>query len=350
MQTSDLRRTLSVAKATLGACRGLGQYLTRGEADQKSWRACLDLHCRTNGRSTDMLTRAMQILRPPPAPIRPFESMLGKFDAARVNAIAEQIRRDGYYVFETRMPEAVCDDIASAAKATPARVGRDPDGGPRMGVFDPAKPLERVYDIPEPDSWRMPAYQRIIADPIFVNVSQAYLEAASALKNVNLWWSAAVDGRPDKAADHAAQMFHFDYDPAPRWLKFFIYISDVTAETGPHVFVRGSHRPRQSKLRDILARGYVRISDDEIAQVFGRDNVLELAGPKGTVLAVDTLGFHKGKPPISGYRLLAQLEFATPLFVQSVSAPLPMPRNLSPELLATRKTYPWAFARFPLPA
>jgi hypothetical protein len=78
--------------------------------------------------------------------------------------------------------------------------------------------------------------------------------------------------------------------------------------------------------------------------------VVELAGPKGTVLAVDTMGFHKGKPPISGYRLLAQLEYASPLFVQSASSPLPMPRNALPELLATRNAYPWAFKRFPLPA
>jgi hypothetical protein len=350
MQTSELRRILSLAKAALGASRSVGQYLVRGEADATSWRACLDLHCRTNGRSTEILNSVMQKLRPEPAPIRPFDSLLGNFHPERVGAIADQIRRDGYYVFETRVPDAICDEIATAARSIKARVGRDPDGQPRMAAFDPENPVERVYDILETDSWQIPAYQRIIADPVFVNVSQAYLGAASALKQVNLWWSSAIGGAPDKDHDHAAQMFHFDYDPAPRWLKFFVYVTDVTEENGPHTYVRGSHRLRQEKLREIMARGYVRISDPEIAGVFGRDNVVELAGPKGTVLAVDTMGFHKGKPPISGYRLLAQLEYASPLFVQSASNPLPMPSNASPELLATRNAYPWAFKRFPLPA
>lgn len=350
MQTSELRRTLSLAKAALGASRGVGQYLVRGEADATSWRACLDLHCKTNGRSTEILSNVMQRLRPAPAPIRPFESLLGSFQPEQVNAIADQIRRDGYYVFDTRMPAGICDEIEAAARVTPARVGRDPNGAPRMVAFDPANPVGRVYDIPETDSWQIPAYQRIIADPVFINVSQAYLNAASTLKNVNLWWSSAIAGEIDKDADHAAQMFHFDYDPAPRWLKFFVYVTDVTDENGPHTFVRGSHRLRQEKMREILSRGYVRISDAEIAGVCGRDNVVELAGPKGTVLAVDTMGFHKGKPPISGYRLLAQLEYASPLFVQSASNPLPMPRNAVPELLATRNAYPWAFKRYPVPA
>src|SRR5262249_4996452 len=156
--------------------------------------------------------------------------------------------------------------------------------------------------------------QRIIGDPVFVNVSQAYIGAETALKNVSMWWSAALDGKPD-LEDYAAQQFHFDYDPAPKWLKFFIYLTDVDSQSGPHIFVRGSHRCRHPKLRDIFARGYFRIADDEIEGVFGKDHIMELAGPRGTVRAVDTLGFHKGKPPQRGNRLVTQLEFATPLFI-----------------------------------
>ncbi len=328
-----------------GAARAVRQGLYRGEADHQSWMACLHLHCRTNGRSTELLRRVMKILRPSPAPLRPFESMLGRFDVQGVRTIAEQIRTDGYYVFKERIPDSVCNQIAAAARSTEGLPGRNPEKPQPMAIFDPANPDASVYDIPEARIWQIPGYQRIIADPIFVNLSQAYFGAASVLKQVNLWWSGAVGGQADT---NAAQLFHFDFDPAPIWLKFFIYLSDVTPATGPHVFVKGSHRLRQPRASEILSRGYVRISDEDIAEAYGRENIVELSGPKGTVFAVDTIGFHKGKPPETGFRLLAQLEYATPLFVASVSDPLPLPANAEPQLLATRKAYPWAFARFPI--
>jgi len=345
---SSLRQMYGLGRLSVSAGLGMARYLFVGEADHRAWRSFLGLHCNTNGLSTEILARAMRRLRPPRRPIEPFRSMFGDFDSAKIGAIADQIRRDGYHVFETRLPAALCDQIADAAKAIEARAGRNPDGEAVtvMAKFDPDHPIAYVYDVPEDKVCRIRGYQQIMADPIFVNVSQAYFGASPALKNVNLWWSAVIDGKPDS---HAAQLFHFDFDAAPRWLKFFVYLSDVSSETGPHVYVRGSHR-RQAKTRDLLARGYVRIDDDEIASVFGRDNIVELSGLKGTVLAVDTMGFHKGKPPSSGYRLLAQLEYAIPLFVASKSSPQPIPPDAYPGLLEARKSYPWAFARFPIAA
>lgn len=345
MSRAKLNRTMENARDWMGVARGLAAVLRNGEADATAWRSVLDLHCRTNGRSTERLTRILQTMQPAPAPIGPFHGMLGDFDAAHVGAIAEQIRRDGYYVFETRVPAEVCDSIYNAAKQIDARAGRDPSASDHMAKFDPECPIAYVYDIPEKEIWRIPGYQKIIADPVFVNVSQSYFNAKSVMKQANLWWSATVDGKPD---DHGAQLFHFDFDPAPLWLKFFVYLTDVTPKSGPHVYVKGSHRHGQEKIRELLSRGYVRVSDQEIAKIFGSENVKELCGPKGTVLAVDTVGFHKGKAPVEGHRLLAQLEFAMPMFVQLHSAPLPFPLEADPALEATRKKYDWAFARFPV--
>jgi ectoine hydroxylase-related dioxygenase (phytanoyl-CoA dioxygenase family) len=346
MIRSQINRAMTFCKDAALACRGVVQFISKGEADQESWRACLDLHCRTNGQSTAMLLRVIQMLRPRPAPLRSFDSLLGHFEPKRVEMIVSKIGADGYYAFDQLIDPAICDQIAEAAKNVEARAGRDPSAGLRMARFDSANPVARVYDVPEQQSWQMPAYQMILADPAFVNIAQTYLKTESALKQVNLWWSTFVDGKPEKD-DHAAQMFHFDFDPAPRWLKFFVYLTDVTAETGPHIYVRGSHTLNQHKSRELLSRGYVRIPDDEIARVYGSSNIIELSGPKGTVLAVDTMGFHKGKPPISGHRLIAQLEYSTPMFVQSNSNPLKMPAAVIPELAAARKTYPQAFVRYP---
>ena len=45
-----------------------------------------------------------------------------------------------------------------------------------------------------------------------------------------------------KADSEAAQMFHFDLDRI-KWLKFFIYLTDVKINSGPHVYVSGTHKP-----------------------------------------------------------------------------------------------------------
>lgn len=338
-------RALSLAKLSLETAWDLARYPSRGEAGAKTWEAFMRLHCMTNGRSTAFLRRAMEKWKPPPSPIFPFESMLGGFDASSLNSVADQIRRDGYYIFPDRLPDSLCDEIADNVRSFDGWAWRNHNGLQPVGHFDPDHPTAHRYELPEPKIWQIPAYQKIIADPIFINLSQSYFNAIPLLKEVGLWWSAAVDdGAPD---DDAAQLFHFDYDAAPIWLKYFVYLSDVTSETGPHIFVKGSHRLRQERARKLLARGYVRISDDEIAQTFGAENIVEIAGRKGTVFAADTMAFHKGKPPVTGHRLLAQLEFATPLFVPVTSRPLAMPANAEPKLLAARRSYPWAFARFP---
>jgi hypothetical protein len=103
---------------------------------------------------------------------------------------------------------------------------------------------------------------------------------------------------------------------------------------------------QQPRMREMLSRGYVRISDEEIAQLFGVENVIELTGRKGTVIAVDTLGYHKGKAPQSGARLVAQLEFATPLFAKAVSEPIEIPQQIDPSLAAIMRSHVWAFRRY----
>lgn len=343
MVNSSIYRAASTSYQWLQMGRGLLQYLQRGQADQRAWHALLNLHCHTNGRATDMITKVMRRLSPPPRDVLPFDSLLGHFDTKSLDAISAQIRRDGFYVFENRIPESLCNAFYEACRHVEARTSRDPDANAPRAKFDPENPIGFVYDLPESEVWKIPSAQSLIADPIFVNLCQSYFQATPALKDLNVWWSPVRSGKGDS---NSAQAFHFDYDPAPIWLKIFVYMTDVTPETGPHVYARGSHRNQQPRMKEMLSRGYVRISDEEITRTFGAENVLEITGQKGTVVAVDTLGYHKGKAPLIGPRLLAQFEFATPLFAKSVSDPVTIPATLDPKLEQMLKTYPWAFRRY----
>jgi hypothetical protein len=124
---------------------------------------------------------------------------------------------------------------------------------------------------------------------------------------IAMWWSAPFHGA---AKSEAAQMYHFDLDRI-KFLKFFFYITDVDSETGPHCYVRKSHKRLPPSL---LKEG--RLTDDEVEIGFGKENMMELGGKRGTIMAVDTRGLHKGKDLVMGKRLLFQIEFANSMFGQ----------------------------------
>ncbi|MEL7145953.1 MAG: hypothetical protein AAFO69_06265, partial [Bacteroidota bacterium] len=56
----------------------------------------------------------------------------------------------------------------------------------------------------------------------------------------------------------------------------------------------------------------------DILACYEPSEVIEILGSKGTIVAVDTSGFHKGKPPVSRDRLIVQIEFTNSFFGQKV--------------------------------
>src|SRR5690606_18205340 len=103
---------------------------------------------------------------------------------------------------------------------------------------DRARPRAVRYELRADDLVASSDVQRLLADWSLLAVAQDYLRATPIIDIVAMWWHTALHDHPDA---RAAQFFHFDMD-RPRWLKFFIYLTDVAPENGPHCFIRGSHR------------------------------------------------------------------------------------------------------------
>jgi hypothetical protein len=150
-----------------------------------------------------------------------------------------------------------------------------------------------------------------MADPGFLAIAERYLGMLPAFSEVGMWWSPAI--RINSNSD-AAQEYHFDFNAPPAWLKLFVYLTPVGPDNGPHNYVRGSHRAGNGPRASLLREGYVRISDEKIASAFGPENIISIEGGRGTVFVADTRGFHKGKAPISGHRLLLEFLYAPPFF------------------------------------
>jgi hypothetical protein len=325
-------------RATVG---GVREFHRKGQISHANWEKLLRAHCVTNGRLTTLLTPLLRVIRPPRKPV-PVTGLLGHFSVEEVRRIVSVLRRDGFYVFPSLMPAAICDEIEAFAKVTPAITESNRAQCLPLEKYDPAHPLSRTYKFRECDSIRTPALQKLIGDQAFIVIAEQYLETQPSIGGIDVWWSATYG---NEAGDDAAQLFHFDFDAPPAWLKLFLYVKDVTPDNGPHVYVKGTHKAGVRGAAALRARGYVRISDEEIEQTFGRSASTQICGSRGTVFMADTRGFHKGQMPVASDRLLAQVIYCSSLFNDHGTA-AELPKMLDPALAETLNIIPRTYERF----
>lgn len=134
-------------------------------------------------------------------------------------------------------------------------------------------------------------------DPAILNIVQEFLGVKPTISNINMWWSFS-----NRLKAENAQLFHRDLDDF-RFCKLFIYLTDVGENDGPHTFVKGSTISNQlTKIR--------RYEDEEIEDVFGKENIIHFIRPKFSAFLVNTFGFHKGTLPIDNDRLLLQIQYS----------------------------------------
>jgi len=99
------------------------------------------------------------------------------------------------------------------------------------------------------------------------------------------------------------QLFHSDKNHA-RFLKFFIYLTPVTVESGPFTYVNGSHNQRFYGWDTKYRWTY-----EEIERQYGQDRILHFEGEIGDVIVADTTGFHRGTKVISQEREMLTVNY-----------------------------------------
>ena len=252
-------------------------------------------------------------------------------DSNEIEPAVEAIRRDGFYVFAKVVDREFTDAIRTYAERVPS-VARG--AGTAAEVYPRSNPAVGRYDIAETDALGCPQVQEFVSDPAMARISQLYLGQPVIMDEVAFWWTT---NRKSEDADVNAQLFHQDRDRLS-FLKFFIYLTDVTPTTGPHVYVRGSHQRLPRSLR-----GDGRKTDEAVrANGLGPD-ITEICGPAGSLMAVDTIGLHKGKTPQTSDRLALENEFATSLFGADFERPTFTPTPLMRERM---DLMPWVLQRY----
>jgi hypothetical protein len=180
------------------------------------------------------------------------------------------------------------------------------------------------------------AVQRVAGDSGLLAIAQAYFRAKAVQDLVAMWWS--FPGT--QASSAAAQLYHFDMERI-KFLKFFVYLSDVGPDNGPHCFIRGSHRRLPPALRE-----HRRFVDEEVFQHYARTDEVRIQGPSGTLCAVDTRGLHKGAPLTAGYRLMFQVEFAINMFGGWFYPSVPLGDAATPHFRKMMALYPESFENY----
>jgi ectoine hydroxylase-related dioxygenase (phytanoyl-CoA dioxygenase family) len=290
---------------------GAVMYRFTGNTSPAAHQAFVRLFCLSRGLSNDWMHRVVVTLDGGCTLPQP-RGLLGVRTVKDADQIADSIRRNGYHVFDQKLPSDMCDRLLAFAMTTPASL-RPMTGeeGPRKNdeIYDRTHPKTVRYDFHVGDVLEHPDVQGLMADPSILMVSQSYLRTTPIADVTSMWWHTAFSDQPD---EEAAQFFHFDLDRI-KWLKFFIYLSDVGPDNGPHCFIRGSHR-RNGIPAALLAKGYARLKDEEVFRHYARDDEVQFLAPRGTVIVEDTRGLHKGLPVTNGDRLMLQLQFSDSLF------------------------------------
>jgi hypothetical protein len=229
---------------------------------------------------------------------RQFSSVLfPDLTESQANQATAALHTDGFFVLPYRLPVAWVNAVTERARQLPVE-GRS--GAEDVQLPATIQPKCPTYWHRQDDLLAVPEIREFMQDPALREIASRYLECEPVLDIVGAWWT-FPQGEADSAS---AQLYHFDLDRV-RWLKIFVYLTDVDEASGPHAFIRGSHRTIGQKIcRD------GRFSNDEVFAMYSKSDEMIFTAPSGTVILEDTLGFHKGVPATQGHRFILEYELS----------------------------------------
>lgn len=217
----------------------------------------------------------------------PQESAVQK-QPQRAAELAEQFLRTGVVVLPGLLAE-------SEAASVRARLSEKTCHGDSV---------HKYYDLQ--DVLSTPGVVELINHPLIVSVAQHALGCKPTLSEVTAWWNFHHFDRGEGSEDHAFYVdrpleYHRDIDD---WMvvRVLVYLTDVSAEAGPHTYVPNSNR------KNIPAFRGVNLAEAPFKSLY--EDRLDILGPAGTVIIMNPYGLHRGVVPKSADRLMLGFSYS----------------------------------------
>ncbi len=304
---TKLKSALNPPKAPAAVFEdGYQEFLKTGKTPHEAYMAMLNLFCATDNAFLDDYNKKIAALHPPVKQPEIINGVLGTLNTKDFNDINATLNKDGYANFNKKIPAETVKRLVDYALKNPTKTAPKYD---TPVIYNPEHPISEIYRFDLNDLINNPDIQDLIMDPQLINIARNYLGCEPVFDFPAMWWTTAF---LKHASEEAAQLYHFDLDRI-KWLKIFIYLTDVTEENGPHRFIRGSHKVG-SKPKDILKRGYARIPDQDLTPHYKAEDFVVYYGEAGAMFAGDTKCWHKGTPLQKDHRLVLEFEYTSSLF------------------------------------
>ncbi len=279
-------------------------YKLKDETPYPGYHASRRIYEKTNGKFNDFLSFWQSIFSPKYKNLEA-NGVLGNLNKSDLAKIANGLNRDGYFLFDQKLPDHMIEKMTRFAEeeeldAVILPDDETQDSYTKKTVYDRSNIISPKYAALHDTVVKNETYLELVFDQSLLAVAQEYLQSKPRISILTFWWSVPFAG---KGLSEVAQLYHPDMDTI-KFLKFFFYLTDVETTTGPHCLIEGTHKSKPKEVRDVR-----RYTDEELLQHYSKDRFKEFTGKKGTILAVDTRGFHKGKPVEEKERLLFQIEY-----------------------------------------
>jgi ectoine hydroxylase-related dioxygenase (phytanoyl-CoA dioxygenase family) len=259
-----------------------------------------------------------------------------------ISSINRDLDSKGFFVLKDLLDNIVCDSISKKLE----RVN-----------FNNRKSVKKIRGLNESNvskisgntAWvtnqqdvlRIPEIQKIAFNENLLNLVGKFLGSEPILCQTNSWWTVSNSTHRSNLSANS-QMFHQDMAYL-KFIKVFIYLTDVDEDNGPHQYVQGTSKIAQDKLGENYQPSD-RVEDEKVDSLFGKENVITFQGKKGSIIIEDTFGLHKGTAVKEGSRLLIQLLYCNSLYFHAgYSFGLD---GLLPEVNDLLEHYPRVFSNF----
>lgn len=197
-----------------------------------------------------------------------------------------------------KIDELIIQDIIAYSN-TALFDGINGHGQYKVDYHSPVNPGDQLW-YTNPRALECEQVKNIGLNEQVISIARKYLGVEPKIKDARMWWSFPQSNQ--KEYNHLYG-FHYDIDDY-KFLKLFVYITDVNMDGGPHSIIERTH-----KSKNLFEKKNRRLTDQLALKTYGEDRIRVMIGNKGTSFFEDTFSYHKGTSP-SYPRLLLQFEYS----------------------------------------